>query len=45
MGHINASDHGASIDNFCLLENVSNVLYLRIHESLLILSNRPTLNL
>ena len=42
--HIKDTGHIASIDNFCILDNVCNELDLLIQENLLILRDRPTLN-
>ena len=42
--HINDTGHNASLDDFCVIDNTSNELDLLIHESLLILRDRPTLN-
>ena len=43
--HINDMGHNASFDNFCNIDKANNELDLHIHESLLILWDRPTLNL
>ena len=42
--HINYTGHSASIEDFCILDKLGNELDLLIHESLLILRDRPTLN-
>ena len=42
--HINDTGHNASIDDFCIIDNACNEFDLLIHESLLILRDRPTLN-
>ena len=42
--HIVSMGHSASINDFCIINTASNELDLRIHESLLILRDRPTLN-
>ena len=42
--HIVNTDHSASINDFCIINTASNELDLLIHESLLILRDRPTLN-
>ena len=42
--HINETGHAASFDDFCILDKANNNFYLLIHESLLILRDRPTLN-
>ena len=42
--HIKDTGHNASIDDFCIIDNTSNEFDLLIHESLLILRDRPTLN-
>ena len=42
--HINDTGHSASIEDFCILDKVGNELDLLIHESLLMLRDRPTLN-
>ena len=42
--HIKDTAHSASLDNFCTIDRTNNELDLLIHESLLILRDRPTLN-
>ena len=42
--HINETGHAASFDDFCILDKANNNFDLLIHESLLILRDRPTLN-
>ena len=42
--HIKETGHAASFDDFCILDKVKNNFDLQIHESLLILRDRPTLN-
>ena len=42
--HIVNTGHSASINDFCIINTASNELDLLIHESLLILRDRPTLN-
>ena len=42
--HIVSTGHSASINDFCIINTASNELDLLIHESLLILRDRPTLN-
>ena len=37
-------DHSESVEDFCTLDNAGTELDLLIHESLLILRDRPTLN-
>ena len=41
---IKSTGNSASIDDFCIIDNVGNELDLLIHESLLILRDGPTLN-
>ena len=43
--HINDTGHNASFHNFCNIDKANNELDSYIHESLLILWDRPTLNL
>ena len=42
--HINETGHAMSFDDFCILDKANNNFDLLIHESLLILRDRPTLN-
>jgi len=42
--HIKYTGHSASLDNFCIIDRTNNEHELLIHESLLILRDRPTLN-
>ena len=42
--HVNDTGHSASLDDFCIIDKVNNKLEFLIHESLLILKDRPTLN-
>ena len=42
--HINVTGHAASLDDFCILDKANHNFDLLIHESLLILRDRPTLN-
>jgi len=42
--HVNDTGHSASLDDFCIIDKVNNELELLIHESLLILKDRPSLN-
>ena len=41
---INETGHAASFDDFCILDKANNNFDLLIHESLLILRDRPTFN-
>ena len=41
--HIKETGHAASFDAFCILDKANNNFDLLIHESLLILRDRPTL--
>ena len=42
--HLNESGHTASLDDFSILDRANNDFDLLIHESLLILRDRPSLN-
>ena len=42
--HINQSGHAASLEDFLVLDRANNDFDLLIHESLLILRDRPSLN-
>ena len=42
--HINKSGHAASVEDFSVLDRANNDFYLLIHESLLILRDRPSPN-
>ena len=42
--HINQSGHAASVNDFSILDRANNEFDLLIHESLLILRDRPELN-
>ena len=42
--HINQSGHAASLNDFSILDRANNDFDLLIHESLLILRDRPELN-
>ena len=42
--HINKSGHAASVEDFSVLDRANNDFDLLIHESLLILHDRPSLN-
>ena len=42
--HINKSGHAASVEDFSVLDRANNDFNLLIHESLLILRDRPSLN-
>ena len=41
--HIKDTGHSASLDNFCIIDRTNNELDLIIHESVLILRDRPHL--
>ena len=42
--HVSSTGHSASVGEFCILDNAGTELDLLIHEGLLILRDRPTLN-
>ena len=41
--HVSSTGRSASVEDFCILNNAGTELDLLVHESLLILRNRPTL--
>ena len=41
---VSSTGHSASVKDFCIFDNAGTELDLLIHESLLILRDRPTLN-
>ena len=43
--HISNTGHSASIDDFCIIDNADNQFDLLIHDSLLILKDRPLCDL